>query len=288
MAKILDTLKSLKLVSDESIEIFSNSTRDVEGLNVYKDNKTGVIFIDDYFVGNEEYTEGLYREKEGSAPDISYEDIQDANRRKEDFKEYYDKKIICDFGCGAGTFLKNTLNQTNSSYGVELQQNYISDLNSDGIKCYKDIKDVPDDIDSCFMFHSLEHLEEPIRHLKSIRSCLSKNGSLIIEVPHANDFLISKLKLEKFIDFTLWSQHLILHTKETLNAFLVESGYKNIKIYGIQRFSLANHIQWLAHGTPGGHRGPLAVIDNDELKIAYQNSLDMIDSTDTLIAIAQR
>lgn len=288
MAKILDTLKSLKLVSDETIEVFSNSTRDVKDLKVYKDKNSGVIFIDDFFVGDDEYSKGHYREEGGSAPDISYEDIQDAKRREKDFIKYYSNKTICDFGCGQGTFLKNTKNQTHRSYGIELQQNYIDELNSIGIGCFKDVNDLPNEIDSFFMFHSLEHLEDPIKYLKLIRSRLTKNGNLIIEVPHANDFLINKLKLEKFIDFTLWSQHLILHTKDTLKAFLVESGYNNIQIYGIQRFSLANHIQWLREGTPGGHRGPLAELETDDLKNAYQHSLDLINSTDTLIAVANK
>ena len=38
--------------------------------------------------------------------------------------------------------------------------------------------------------------------------------------------LIKDLNIQEFIDFTLWSQHLILHTRESLNAFLIASGYK--------------------------------------------------------------
>ena len=43
-------------------------------------------------------------------------------------------------------------------------------------------------------------------------------------------FLITKLKCSKFIDFTLWSQHLILHTRQSLQTFLLEAGYSKITI----------------------------------------------------------
>ena len=42
---------------------------------------------------------------------------------------------------------------------------------------------------------------------------LKKNANLIIEVPHANNLLLKKLKIKSFINFTLWSEHLILHTR---------------------------------------------------------------------------
>ena len=49
---------------------------------------------------------------------------------------------------------------------------------------------------------------------------------MIIEVPHARDFLIETFDINSFKDFTFWSEHLILHTKESLVAFAKESGLK--------------------------------------------------------------
>ena len=288
MAKILDTLKSLKLVSEDTIEIFSNSTRDVEGLKVYKDNKSGVIFIDDFFVGNDQYAKGNYRKK-AMVSDPSNQDIIDNKRRAEFFISLYEGQTICDFGCGEGSFLKNTKDLVKKSYGVELQKNYLEDLNNkDDIDCYDSIKKIPQKTDAVFMFHVLEHLEDPISNLLSIHENLENGGKLIVEVPHANDFLIKNMNLQKFIDFTLWSQHLILHTQDSLYKFLKKAQFKNITTFGVQRYSLSNHLYWLSKGLPGGHQTELNLLDTEELNKSYENSLKKIDATDTLIAIAEK
>tara|TARA_X000000950_G_scaffold9140_2_gene10126 strand:- start:27622 stop:28509 length:888 start_codon:yes stop_codon:yes gene_type:complete len=289
MGKIFNLLESLELTSKNTAEIFSESTRDVENLRVFKDSVSDIIFIDDFFVGDDVYIEGQYREEEATAQSASIEDIADNKRRASDFFNLYKNKIICDFGCGQGTFLTNTINETKKSIGIEVQDNYLQELNKNNIDCYRDIANLDDhSIDSCFLFHVLEHFEDPIHHLDSIKTKLVEGGKVVIEVPHARDLLIKNLKIQEFIDFTLWSQHLILHTRESLEKFLSAAGYKNIKIYGVQRFSIANHLQWATNKIPGGHRGELAYIEEPELVMAYQETLNRIDATDTLIAIANK
>lgn len=289
MGKIFEILESLDLTSEQTVEIFSHSTRDVKNLKVFKDKISGVIFIDDYFVGNNVYFKGEYRKEESTASTASCEDAMDCKRRSTDFLSYYKDRVICDFGCGRGSFLSKTIDQTIKSYGVEIQDDYAIALNKQDIECKSSVVGIKDNfLDSCFMFHVLEHLEDPINDLKSIKPKLKTGGNIIIEVPHAKDFLINNLKIQEFIDFTLWSQHLILHTRESLEKFLLAAGYKNIKIFGIQRFSIANHLQWTTNRIPGGHRGELALLEEPELVKSYQNALDRIDATDTLIAIAEK
>ena len=53
MTKIIDTLKKLNLISDSRRELYSKSTRDIENLNVFKDSATGIIYIDDFYCGDE-------------------------------------------------------------------------------------------------------------------------------------------------------------------------------------------------------------------------------------------
>ena len=97
---------------------------------------------------------------------------------------------------------------------------------------------------------------------------------------------MTKLNIKDFKDFTLWSQHLILHTKESLNNFLSFSGYKNIHVEGFQRYSIANHLGWLKNKKPGGHKSDLAEIENSDLIKYYNKSLENLDATDTIIAYA--
>ena len=73
-------LESINLASEETKDTFSKSTRDAESLNVFRDSKSEIIYIDDFFVGNEVYNSGSYR-LEQSASSADYEDINDCKRR---------------------------------------------------------------------------------------------------------------------------------------------------------------------------------------------------------------
>ena len=151
-----------------------------------------------------------------------------------------------------------------------------------------DLSLAPLQVDVAFMFHVLEHLPDPLPVLESIGKITRPSvGLLVVEVPHANDFPITDARCQPFIDFTLWSQHLVLHTRDSLKRLLQAAGFTEISIYGIQRYGLANHLTWLAEGKPGGHKGHLSCFETPELSDAYRAALAARDSTDTLVAVAR-
>jgi len=284
LSSIKQVLLDLSLVTESNIEIFSESTRDVIGLKVFRDKHTGVIFIDAY---DEDKT--IYPDEKDEDTGLSiFEDTLDLQRRLNDYRQFVFNKDILDFGCGKGDFLLKVQSSAKSVRGVEIDKKYLTFLNSKNIPCYESIEDIDNaSLDTVFGFHSLEHVGNPIEILSALRKKIVNRGYVIFEVPHANDFLIENLKCIEFIDFTLWSQHLILHTRESLRTFLLEAGYSKITIQAKQRYSVSNHLNWLSNGKPGGHKSDLSLIDTMELKNAYERSLQMINATDTLIAVAQ-
>ena len=56
---IYNDLVKTKSIYPANIEIFSKSTRDKKNLQVKIDKISGVVFIQDYFVGDSEYFEGV-------------------------------------------------------------------------------------------------------------------------------------------------------------------------------------------------------------------------------------
>lgn len=288
--KIFETLKILNLSSDNSRELFNKKTRDVEDLNVWKDKISGVIFIDDYYTGDNTYLEGDYhkmKEKNLQTGYPSFERFNDSERRFFDYFKFVSGKKILDFGCGNGDFLQLIKSDCKIVTGVEIEEKCLNELKTKNINCFENLSKVSNNyFDTLVSFHTIEHLPDPIETLSEMNKKLVKNGTIIIEVPHANDFLLNNLKNEEFKQFTLWSQHLLLHTRESLKRILKYVGFKNIIISGIQRYPLSNHINWLNNGKPGGHKTPISVIDTKELNKAYSNSLAKIDATDTLVAIA--
>ena len=292
MSNIFSDLIDLKLSSKDTLKLFRNGTRDNKEIKVYQDSVSGIIFIKDHYVGDSEFRTGEYRRKkqikEGKAINIrNFECVSDYERRIKIFKQFYIAKDIADFGCGYGDFLLRTKNYTKSSIGIELQEDLINSLEGKGIECKRNLNEIEDkSIDTFFMFHSLEHLPSPRLVLKEIKNKIRPGGKIVIEVPHANDFLISNMREESFIDFTLWSQHLILHTFESLRVFLEDANFRDIVIRGVQRYSLSNHLVWLRDKKPGGHQSSLSLLDTPQLKEAYQNALAAGGSTDTILAVA--
>lgn len=276
------TLQRIGAIDTERVEQFAQRTRDRD-VPVWFDPITGVIFIDDYYVGDDEYASGSYR-NEAEAPD--YEDWSDTKRRIDQFRSLYFGRSVLDFGCGAGTFLRLVQPEAKSVQGVELQESFRHALQRDGIACLDGLKECsPPDI--IFMFHVLEHLPDPLDVLRQLKMLLEEaNGLLVVEVPHARDFLISSARSQPFTDFTLWSQHLVLHTRDSLRRLLAHAGFTEINVWGVQRYGIANHMKWLIDGKPGGHRDSLALFENQELSKEYAAALARMDATDTLVATA--
>lgn len=289
---IFELLLGLGLTSMETREVFANRTRDVDPLPVYRDRVSGVIYIDDFYVGDGQYEDGSYRKsvevKAGSGAE-SYEDQRDTERRLQTVQTLIAGRSLLDFGCGHGSFLKAARGHASLLAGTELQMDCRVQLNEAGIAVEESFEGFGDtSFDVISFFHVLEHLPNPLDVLQTAGRYLSSDGVVIIEVPHARDFLLSDLKCDAFKDFTLWSQHLVLHTQDSLKQMLLAAGFSDIRIEGVQRYPLSNHLKWLAEGKPGGHRSDLSAIESDRLAKAYGASLARIDATDTLMAFARK
>ncbi len=289
---IYPTLEKLGLTSKESRVLYNDKTRDVDQLKVWKDNISGIIYIEDFYTGDETYVDGSYLDDSyvkltGGPTELEF--ANDAKRRLKSNLKFVAGKNIADFGCGNGDFLKLVKQYCKSVSGIELQQNYVDALNKEGIFCVNSLDAIKNDtLDVILSFHVIEHLHNPLEILSKFMDKIVSGGHIIIEVPHANDFLSSILECEEYKQYKLWSQHLILHTRDSLKKTLEFVGFKDIQIESVQRYPLSNHLNWLANGKGGGHKTPLSMLDSEMLIDAYHNSLARINATDTLVAIAKK
>ena len=104
------------------------------------------------------------------------------------------------------------------------------------------------------MFHVLEHILDPKSILSELSDMLADDGQIIVEVPNADDALLTLYDNEPFSNFTYWSCHLFLYTAKTLQMLFDQMNLKANYIKQIQRYPLSNHLHWLSNGTQGGHQ----------------------------------
>ncbi|MFH1772636.1 MAG: class I SAM-dependent methyltransferase [Candidatus Omnitrophota bacterium] len=285
--KLLNLLISLDICTDDSIYQFYPKVRDRDDISVMRCKKSGVIFLSCCDHAGISHYENIREYKDWTPFDQDQVKADDL-RRAEEIRNLIRKRKWLDVGCGKGGLLKILSQEPEDSCAVEPQKNLRTRLKEEGFRVYPAIDEVPDEnFDFITLFHVFEHMADPVGALKSLHRKLSPAGKIIIEVPHANDFLISTFNLKSFKDFTFFSEHLILHTKKSLHAFLSCAGYSNIRITGCQRYPFSNHLYWILKNGPGGHR-KWPFLQNNLLNTAYASFLRTLSKTDTLIATAHK
>ena len=237
--EIFKILEELGLTSYKSAVLFSKSTRDVEKLNVWKDRISDVIYIKNHYVGDKQYENSEYLEWSPRQKIDAMKDEHNLSRRLNDLKHFFFVFLFCDFGCGSGLILQSINKTSESAVGIEMQKKHQLSLQKLNIKCFNEFQPEHNNFfDVISLFHVLEHLPNPIKTLNEIHSNLKSGGKIIVEVPHAKELLLRDFTFcEEYKKFTLWSQHLILHTRNSLSLFLDRAGFKvNLRYSKISAF----------------------------------------------------
>lgn len=290
---IYNELLQLGIIDPASIVNFYPEVRDRNDVGVLRCTKSGVIFLD----RTDHVGSTYYEEKPGTSYWSSADrttglkiTAEDDNRRYEQIKDLVKGKRYADVGSGLGGILDLVKPIASEIIAVEPQKDIRENLQHIGYNALATIKELSEQktkFEFITLFHVFEHITDPLESLKMLNASLAPGGKIFIEVPHAGDALINELNIEAFKKFTFWSEHLILHTRKSLEKYLAEAGFKNISVKGFQRYPLANHMGWLRDGKPGG-QNVLEKFRDSKLDAAYNDFLERTDQTDTIIAIAEK
>ena len=294
---IVAELAGLGILDPAALEKIADRTRDLD-IPVYRDRASGVIVLASVATSNV-YYEGIKpedRENDLSLTPLSTGEVvktpilDDANRRRAQFLDRIAGRVVCDFGAGHGEFLHVCLDDVAAAHAVELRRHcldYMAQRYGTRIVAARCLADLPAPFDVVTMFHVLEHIPDQTASLRAIRDALRPGGELIVEVPHAGDFLVRDCDVKAFRDFTFWSEHLVLHTQRSLAAVLTAAGFVDVAVSPFQRYGFTNHFYWMKEGKPGGHER-LKHLYDPALDAAYKRYLCERAMTDTLIATARR
>lgn len=162
-----------------------------------------------------------------------------------------------EIGASAGQFLshiKNKVKKVNAieldraccqflktSIGVDIDSEYLEDS-----KFYKEKYDV------VCSFQVIEHTEDPINFLRSIKSVTNSNSVVFIEAPNLYDPLISVWNISAYQKFYYHNAHLHYFTEASLKMAAVAAGFEinQIEIDYTQDYNLLNHLHWIMNNGP--------------------------------------
>ena len=268
--------------------------RDAPEIKVLDCNNCGLVSLDSLaHIHSTFYQDsGMHGEQLKPIEDWLRETRWDDERRFEQLKPFLINKRILDFGCGAGGFLSNAKSFAADVAGVELELRVQTFYENSDITIFSSMEDAAssssgEEFDAITAFHVVEHLPDPREVLKKLGTMLKSDGRMVIEVPSADDVLLTLYDCDVFQRFTYWSQHLYLFTASTLATLIKQAGLKVVSIQHYQRYPLSNHLHWLCKSKPGGHQN-WSFLDNPALTHAYAEVLASIGKTDTLIAHVEK
>ncbi|GHV21430.1 methyltransferase [Planctomycetales bacterium] len=260
--------------------------RDNPTLEIFECEHCGLVCL-----SSTAHIDETFYEASGMHPDGAQNDLDrwlknsatDDDRRYATYAELCKNKDILDFGCGAGGFLIRARQAAHRVYGIELERRLRPHFAQNNLTVFHDLDELSESVDLIFLFHCLEHLKDPFAILAQMKQKLKPNGKIIVEVPNADDVLLTLYRSSAFAEFTYWSAHLYLYNAATLNLLAKKSGLQVIAVKQEQRYPLSNHLYWLARGKPGGH-SQWAFLDGAALNDAYAAALAAVGKCDTVVA----
>lgn len=280
-------MKKCYLCGRTCFECVKGKVRDKPHIPILRCKKCGLIFLENFdHIHNDFYQNSKMREKESIIEWQEYlkECERDDIRRAAWLKKYLPGKSLLDFGCGAGGFLAKIKSYVKECIGLEKDKNLVKTVSDNfGIKVYTNIGDIKKKFDIITLFHVLEHIKDPRALLKKVAGLLKAKGEIIVEVPNANDALLTLYDSKAFSEFTYWSCHLYTFNTATLRKLIESSGLVIEYMKLIQRYPLSNHLYWLSKGKAGGHK-EWEFLNSKRLHVTYETLLAKHGMCDTIIA----
>jgi 2-polyprenyl-3-methyl-5-hydroxy-6-metoxy-1,4-benzoquinol methylase len=142
---------------------------------------------------------------------------------------------VLDFGCGVGYFLSILEEHKINAIGLEVDRHQVEFCKNNNLNVTdKNIKQLNDNqFDLIVMFDVLEHLVEPVKTLKELRSKLKDNGRIIAYTPYINSFAFELMQERQNLLHPF--QHVCFYSEDSLK-YLAKMSRMKIEIidhYGL-------------------------------------------------------
>lgn len=248
--------------------------------------------VEDRSAFDRNYTQYIKKREELVSPYLknSFENLveESIRERYEDIKEYFSNvKSLLEIGAEKGGFLDMIHKDIDLVVGVDACPEYKDILINKGYGGYLYVDEIPENqrFERICFFSLLEHIIDPFYFLSQLKGRLEDSGIMVIELPSANDPLLSLYNIDAFKSFYFQAMHPYVYSEKSIEILLYKCGLKIKNIKYKQRYGLPNHLQWLKEKKPGGNVRFENVL-SQETKDCYMQSLEQQRLTDTLYIIA--
>lgn len=147
--------------------------------------------------------------------------------RKKRVCKYKTSGKILDLGCGSGGFLVSMQDRNWETFGVETSESGLRLCLEKKLNVRGDMNFPDGYFDVVTLWHSMEHMENPVSALRDIRRVLSGDGILLVSVPNIESM---EYRLFKRFWFHLdLPRHVCHFSPATLENLLKKTGFKILK-----------------------------------------------------------
>lgn len=131
---------------------------------------------------------------------------------------------ILDYGCGSGKLVEQLNKRRIQIKGFEPSLGALNLARRKKLPVYQSIKKIKGGYDLIMFWHSLEHIDEPFKIIKTIKKYLNSKGKILIAIPNADSFEAKIFKDRWFH----WSYpiHRIQFTPKAITMLLEKNGFK--------------------------------------------------------------
>jgi 2-polyprenyl-3-methyl-5-hydroxy-6-metoxy-1,4-benzoquinol methylase len=200
---------------------------------------------------------------------------------------------LLDVGCGYGTTLGLAASAGVDVTGIEMPGPAVEIAASRGIHVVAgdlsrgpvlDSSEPPFDV--ILLSHVLEHLLEPVAFLERVRAMLADGGTVVVEVPNADDAMLDRSPAYRA--FAWQRAHVAYFDPQTLGQTLRLGGFGHVDVTGRQRFGIGSLLHWLETAAPGlddpGFDPPAHLAWLDDL---FRRDAEATLASDALMAFAR-
>ncbi|HTF05593.1 MAG TPA: class I SAM-dependent methyltransferase, partial [Bacteroidia bacterium] len=183
----------------------------------------------------------------------------------EQFEPYRRTNRMLDIGCGDGHFLATAKSKGWEVFGTEFTDEAVSIGHAKGIEMRKGkIQDWTDrgDFDVITSFEVLEHINDGIEHVSTIKKLLRNGGLFYFTTPNF-DALSRRVLGGKWKNIE-YPEHLSYYTAKSMNRLLVSCGLKRLTLITT---GLAFRKSVAADSKPSSHAG-----SEENLRVAVEKN----------------